>query len=407
MNIKKLFILIFVLSLTLTACKNNNQNSNNVEHVRSVKITEIKKESYPVKISYIGTVTSKDIKKYSFKSSAKISQVNVVAGTPVKKGDVLVTLDTNDLKFSVDAAKAQMKSAQAQYNKALNGALKEDIKTLELNVKQAQDAFDFAADLYNTNIKLFDKGGISQFQLDQSKLQMDNAKDTLNQAQEALKKAQSGSRPEDIDSAKSQYEAAKTNYDAKLSLLEDAILKSDVDGYVIEVLYKKGEMAPAGYPVVVVRSETQTISVGMSQKDVKQIKIGDIANISIDKKPLSGIVSDIDQIPDEKTLTYTVEVDLQENSQDNNIYIGSIAKVDFTTNELEGVWIDIPVIMNDGQDYVYVVENNRVIKKIIQIGDIYENKVSVSGLEPGEKLVVEGSSNIKEGYKVEIDEMHN
>lgn len=402
MNLKKVFIVIFALSLTMTACSSNSQNSDNVEHVRSVKTTEVKKESYPVKISYIGTVTSKDIKKYSFKSSAKIASVNVVSGTAVKKGDVLVNLDTNDLKFSVNAAKAQMESAEAQYKKALNGALQEDIKTLELNVKQAQDAYDFAADLYDTNVKLFDKGGISQFQLDQSKLQMDNAKDTLNQGQEALKKVQSGSRPEDITSAKSQYEGAKTNYQANLSLLEDAVLKSDVDGYIIEVLYKEGEMVPAGYPVVVVRSEIQTITIGMSQKDVKQIHIGDSADVSIDGNSISGVISDINQIPDEKTLTYKVEVDLQEKSSDKKIYIGSIAKVNFTTHELEGVWVDIPIIMNDGQDYVYVIENDRVIKRIVQLGDIHEDKVSVLGLEPGSQLVIEGSSNIKEGYKVAV-----
>lgn len=402
MNIKKVILLIFILSLTMTACKSNSQTSDNTTQVRSVKTTEVKKESYPVRLSYIGTVTSKDIKKYSFKSSAKIASVNVVAGTAVKKGDILINLDTNDLKFSVNGAKSQMESTEAQYKKALNGALQEDIKTLELNVKQAQDAFDFAADLYDTNLKLFDKGGISQFQLDQFKLQMDNAKDTLNQAQEALKKVQSGSRTEDIAAAKSQYEAAKTNYEANLSLLDDAVLKSDVDGYVIEVLYKEGEMAPAGYPVVIVRSEIQTIMVGMSQKDIKQIQIGDTADVTIDGNSLSGVISDIDQIPDEKTLTYKVEVDLQENSSDKKIYIGSIAKVNFTTHELEGVWIDIPVIMNDGQDYVYVVENDHVIKKILQIGDIYEDKVSVSGLEPGSQLVIEGSSNIKEGYKVQV-----
>ena len=402
MNINKMLILIFIMSLTLTACSGNKQTADKAEHVRSVKTVEVKKETYPVKISYIGTVSSKDIKKYSFKSSAKIASVNTEAGTAVKKGDVLVNLDTNDLKFSVNAAKAQMESAEAQYKKALNGAMQEDIKTLELNVKQAQDAYDFAADLYDTNVKLFEKGGVSQFQLDQSKLQMDSAKDTLNQTQESLKKVQSGSRPEDITSAKSQYEAAKINYEANSSLLEDATLKSDVDGYVIEILYKKGEMVPAGYPVVVVRSEIQTIAVGMSQKDVKQIKIGDTADVTIDGASLSGVISNIEQLPDTMTMTYQVDVDLQENSQDKKIYIGSIAKVNFTTDELDGIWVDIPIIMNDGQDYVYIVDNDHAIKKIVEIGDIYEDKVSVTGLEPGSKLVVEGITNIKEGYRVEI-----
>ena len=50
-------------------------------------------------------------------------------------------------------------------------------------------------------------------------------------------------------------------------------LTADVDGYVVDVLCKEGEMQSAGYPVVLIRSENQVVTVGLSDKDVKKIQL--------------------------------------------------------------------------------------------------------------------------------------
>lgn len=62
--------------------------------------------------------------------------------------------------------------------------------------------------------------------------------------------------------------------------------------------------------------------------------------------------------------------------------------------------IPISSILNDGEDYVYVVENGRAVRKNITLGDAHEDKVSVEGLKAGDKLVIEGMKEIKAGYRV-------
>ena len=59
---------------------------------------------------------------------------------------------------------------------------------------------------------------------------------------------------------------AKANYDSKVNLVQDASLTADEDGYVVDVLCKEGEMQSAGYPVVLIRSENQVVTVGLSDK---------------------------------------------------------------------------------------------------------------------------------------------
>ena len=58
---------------------------------------------------------------------------------------------------------------------------------------------------------------------------------------------------------------AKIELQSKQIQLNDADLYSDMDGYVVEVLSKEGEIIAAGYPVIVIRAAEQKVSVGLSK----------------------------------------------------------------------------------------------------------------------------------------------
>ena len=83
--------------------------------------------------------------------------------------------------------------------------------------------------------------------------------------------------------------------------------------------------------------------------------------------------------------------------------IGSIARVSINVDDRKGIWVPIKTIMSDGEDYVYVVENNRIVRKNVILQQIYEDKVLVNGLLSGDLLVSEGMKNVKDGYLVSIE----
>ncbi len=85
-----------------------------------------------------------------------------------------------------------------------------------------------------------------------------------------------------MDVKEASYNEAKVDLQAKQISLNDAQLYSDLDGYVVDVLYKKSEIIAAGYPVVVVRTAEQMVTVGLSQNDVKKIVVGTAAQIELD-----------------------------------------------------------------------------------------------------------------------------
>ena len=80
-------LMIGSMLLTLVGCVKADENIPK-EKVKAVKVQKIEESKNPVTLSYIGTVDSKNITDYSFKTGGKLEKVYVEKGDKVKKGDV-------------------------------------------------------------------------------------------------------------------------------------------------------------------------------------------------------------------------------------------------------------------------------------------------------------------------------
>lgn len=360
---KKFLVLLLMVSIlfTLSACSRAEEPVVE-ERARAVKIQEINEGENPVTLSYIGTVSSKDILKYSFKSTGKLGRVFVEKSDKVKKGDKLAQLDMQDLNFQLTASKSRLDTAG-------------------LNVKKAKDALNYDKDLFDKMDNLYKEGSISKDKYDQIKLKRDTSMTSYNQA-------------------KFQYEAAKTDYEQKLSLVEDATIHASQEGSIVDMTFEEGELVPQGNPVIVVRSKGQIVNVGMAQRDLNKIDIGTKVAVDVDGQRCMGTVTNIAEAPDESTRTYNAEVTVE----DKSFRLGSIAKLEFNIGKERGIWIPISVIMSDGEDYVYIVQEDRAFKRIIELGKLYEDRVMVKGVNPGELLVISGMKNLNDGSKINIGE---
>lgn len=77
----------------------------------------VKLESNAPRVDVVGTVASDAKVNLSARIPAYVKEVFVAAGSPVKKGQELVTLDDRDLQEQAAAAEAQFKQAEAEYNR--------------------------------------------------------------------------------------------------------------------------------------------------------------------------------------------------------------------------------------------------------------------------------------------------
>jgi len=217
------------------------------------------------------------------------------------------------------------------------------------------------------------------------------------------------------NASKAQYEASKSKtkmydlaYEEAKDALDDSYMYSDIDGYVLKIISEEGEVASPLFPVMVLGSSDTIVTIGISQNDVRTIEVGMKAEISISTLDFDGEVISISKIPDESSRTYETFVSFPEDKY--NFFIGESAVVDIIVGESEGIWIPINIIQNDGEDFVYIVSNDRVFKKIIRLGSIDNDFVLVEGLEAGDQLISNGIKSVKPGYLVKItneEELNN
>jgi RND family efflux transporter MFP subunit len=80
-------------------------------------IATIKAESLEPRVDVVGTVASELRVNLSARIHAAVKEVFVSAGSPVKKGQPLLTLDDRDLREQAAAAEAQFKQAETEVNR--------------------------------------------------------------------------------------------------------------------------------------------------------------------------------------------------------------------------------------------------------------------------------------------------
>jgi len=400
--LKRFFLYIFLILLFIFSGCSNKENILVNQKPIMVEAQPLNLEKSDSSMSYIGIINSDSIKKYSLKTSGKIKSINVQIGQSINVGDILLELDKSDLKFQVDAAKMQSDSAYAQYQKSIAGSQNEDIITAQLNIDKAQAGYDFAEKAFNDIKKLYDEGAVSETNYKEAELNFNLSSKDLAQAKELFKKTQNGAREEDISSLLSQYELANTNYEAILKIYNEATIISDIKGFVTDILYEVGEMAPQGYPIIVVQSKNQIVNVGVTSEDVALLSVDMNANIKINGTTHNGKIININQAPDENSRTFNIDIII--NEENKNFYIGSICNVEIIIGTREDIWIEIPYILNDGKDYVYIVENNIAVRKNIVINEIKNDKASVNGLYNEAILITKGVKDVKDGYEVEISD---
>jgi HlyD family secretion protein len=85
-----------------------------------------------------GKVVSTTDLSLSFDSSGVVRSVSAKVGDVVKKGQVLATLDQRSQRAAVGAARGRVLSAEARYQKVLDGSSNEEIAIAQINLNSAK-----------------------------------------------------------------------------------------------------------------------------------------------------------------------------------------------------------------------------------------------------------------------------
>jgi len=290
-----------------------------------------------------------------FRVGGKIVSRKVDVGSAVKRGQVLMQLDPQDLQLAQAQANAGLRAAESN----------RDLARAEMKRYQ----------------ELREKNFVSQAVLD--------GKETAFKA------------------AQASYEQAHAAYRNQSNQAGYATLVANADGVVTGVDAEVGQVVGAGTPVVrVAQAGEKEIVIGIPEDKVDTLRRITDVRVRTWARPdetIPGKLRELSPVADPATRTYTAKISIPDAPE--SVKLGMTAYVTFVA-KTSGAMIKLPLnalFQQKSATSVWVVENGTVKLVPVQIAGTAGNDILVAGgVSPGQMIVTAGVNLLKDGQKVKI-----
>jgi HlyD family secretion protein len=218
----------------------------------------------------------------SSKIPGRIDEILVRKGDFVKKKQLMYTLLSPELDAKMVEAKAMSDAADDLAQEAIKGARKQEVAAAKDNWQKAKAAAQLFQKTYQRVNNLYKEGVVAEQKKDEAYTEYKAALYTQHAAQELFDMATEGTREETRKAAKDKARAAKGAVAEVKAYSDETQVISWHNGEVTEVLLHKGEIAPAGFPVVTVMDMNDMWAVFHVREDLlSQYQIGNTFSVTI------------------------------------------------------------------------------------------------------------------------------
>ncbi|WP_407635407.1 efflux RND transporter periplasmic adaptor subunit [Noviherbaspirillum massiliense] len=326
-----------------------------VEEIRPVRAIEAQAGKAEVLAEFSGEVRPRIESRLGFRVGGKIVARKVDVGTAVRRGQMLMQLDPQDLQLAQAQANAALKAAESN----------RDLARAELKRYQ----------------ELREKNFVSQAVLD--------------------------SKQTAFHAAQSSYEQALAGYRNQSNQAGYTALVADADGVVTAVDAEVGQVVAAGTPVVrVAQAGEKEVAIGIPEDKVDALRR--IADVRVrtwanPDEVIQGRVREVSPVADPVTRTYTAKISIP--GANPEVKLGMTAYVGFAAKTADPM-IRLPLTaLYQVQDTtaVWIVDGGAVKAVPVRIGGYAGNDVLIAaGISPGQKIVTAGVNLLRPGQKVKI-----
>jgi len=243
-----------------------------------------------IELNLSGTVVSDNDKKITSRYMGIVKKMLVTEGDIVQKGQLLYQIDSKE----IDSKKEQV----------------------ELGISQAQLALQMNKNQYNNVLlnlgrykRLFKKGMVSKYELENLELGAKNMKDMVSIASKQVAQAKAMKKE-----VMNQYNYLK--------------LKAPNKGVIIAKTLSVGEMAIPGMPGVILTDLSKlSIIVEIAENDIKFMSLGKKVNVKVPSMGFETQGSIYSIIPNSNPMTHKFKMKIKFRTKGKSIYPGMYAKV--------------------------------------------------------------------------------
>ncbi len=327
-----------------------------------------------------GRVSAQRKAAVSTKATGRLEFLGVQEGSIVKAGEILARIENRDVSATQDQAQASLRAAKANVEQGMA-----ELRDAESNLKRSED--------------LANKNFISPATLDTAKARFDKARAAVASLNGAIGVAEANVRAANVS-------------------VEQTLIRAPFDGVVLTKNANVGDIitpfssAADSKGAVVNMADMATLEVeaDVSEISLSKISVAQAVEIQLDAFPdlrLLGKVSRIVPTVDRSKATVLVKVEFVE--KDARVLPDMSAKVAFLSRELKPeerkpviAAQAAALVKRDGKDVLFLIDNNVAKQVAVTVGEKIGDLVQVSGVKPGDKIVLAPSEKMKDGAAIAI-----
>ena len=331
------FLLAAGLSLAVAGCGHQSERAEPQSlPAATVRVQPVESKKRTATEEVVGTVRAKLRSIIEAKVSGKIQNLFVVPGQQVKSGEALAVIDALEVRARYDQAVALRQQAEA------------DLKRLTSLLEQ----------------KIL------------SRAEFDNAQARARVAVAGVTEAE--------------------------TMLGYTKVAAPFAGVITRKHADVGDLAAPGKPLLEMEdSRALRLEADVPEAVVGKLTLGDKLPVRISAltAELAGVISEIAPAADPGSRTFLVKLDLPDAA---GLRAGQFGRVAVPVGETAALRVPVSGVVQRGQmEIVFIVKENKVQLRLVKTGKRLGNEVElVSGVEAGEKIVVEGAAALRDGQPV-------
>lgn len=359
---KRFSVLLALLAVAASGCggANDSAETAGAGETVAVKVTRVEIQSAEEPVQYSATVEPSEEANIASKVMGRVERVRVSEGESVRKGDLLVKLHGEDVRARLAQARAGVTEAEAHFE---NGR-----KNLER----------FEA--------LYAEKAATQGELDDVRVAYESARARLDAAREMEREVE--------------------------ELMRHVEIVAPFDGVVTKTYVDPGDLTAPGQPIVTIENARQLeIVASVPESQIEYLSVGMPVRIVIPagasaRSSEEILMGTIDQIvPSADPGSHQFEVKAFIGNPEGSVMSGMFARLVVSRALAERLMVPRAAIFRRGQlEGIFVVSGDgraglRWIRTGREIGEMVE---VLAGLDPGEDVVIESASQLRDGQAVEV-----
>jgi HlyD family secretion protein len=398
--------LALVALLVLTAC--SKPPAAETGAAAPVQVTAVTQATIRRIVEGDGVLFPRDQASVMPKLSAPVQKFYVNRGDHVRQGQLLAVLENRDLTASAAEGKGAVEQAKSNLRATEGATIPESVGKAEIDLQAARDARDNAKKVLDSREQLFQQGALARRPVDESQLAYSQALAQYRVADEHLKALQSVSNEEQIKGATAQVESAKAHYEALEAQVAYSRVTSPIAGIVADRPINVGEMANPGSSLITVVDISRVVArVDVPQNAASAVKQGQTAIITQpgNSDQMEGKVTVVSPAANPNTTTVQVWIEIANVGE--RLKPGSAVHAAISSEVYKAATV-VPVAAilpaEEGGTAVLTVSQDSIAhRRAVKLGVRESSQVQVlSGVTPGEEVVVVGGIGLDDKAKVKI-----